>query len=213
MVDKTDKIDEIIRLEWDMFQAVNDGGPRADCQDDRTTFGAMRRAQFEAWPENIRLSYLDDIRTAKLFGRNLVNEKYIHMMKSTMPSAYEKLLSAITPPGLAAEQLAKDVSGKLLAQTAALRSLYPYVFGEGRPLYATEDRQGVTSIETYELGELLTYSEKTLALLNAYIEQREQAGGSLARDIMANTVKYYGYDTLDSAEAVIKESIESNAGV
>ncbi|MCL2337416.1 MAG: DUF4125 family protein [Firmicutes bacterium] len=213
MSDKTAKLDEIIRLEWDMFQAVNEGGPRAACQNDKATFDIMRRAQFAAWPEDIRLSYLDDLRSAKLAGRNLVKEKYIQMMKFTMPAAYKNLQSMITPPTKAAKQLAQDICGKLVVQNAELDTLYPYLSGKGRPLYATGDRQDVTSFETYQLGELLTYSEKTLVLLNGYIEQREQAGnGSLAYDILSNTVRYYGYDTLEAAETVIKEQSASKRG-
>jgi len=205
MTDKTDMTDEIIRLEWDMFQAVNDGGPRADCQDDMDTFDAMRRAQFEAWPDGVRRSYLGDLTAANLAGRNLVNEKYIHMMKTTAPAAYEALAASIAPPAGAAQALAKSISDKMLDQTAALQAEYPYVSGAGRPLYSSEDWQGDVSIETYQLGELLTYSERTLALLLEYVEQRERAGGSLARDIMENTVRYYGYDTLEAAEAAAKE--------
>jgi hypothetical protein len=54
---KDELINKIISFEWDMFQAVNEGGPRASCQNDPKTFEGMRRGQFEAWTEEILTSY------------------------------------------------------------------------------------------------------------------------------------------------------------
>ncbi|SHH49189.1 Protein of unknown function [Sporobacter termitidis DSM 10068] len=199
-----DIIGKIVSLEWEMFQSVNEGGPRAPCQEDRETFSGMRRAQFEAWPPEACASYFDDLTNAMLDGRNLVAEKYIHMMKNTAPAQYETLVGTIPRPDAAQTRLAREISGRLLTQTAVLHETYPRVSGAGRPLRAVQDFSGVISIETYQLGELLTYSEKTLSLLKAHLLALERAGRALARDILENTVRYYGYETLESAEAAAK---------
>lgn len=202
-----DIIDKIIHIEWDMFQAVNEGGPRADCQEDRATFEAMRRAQFLAWSPEACDAYFDDLMNAELDGRNLIAEKYIHMMKTTSPAQYGALAKTIPMPDDFQQRLAADTTRRLLAQTVSLHLKYPYVSGSGRPLHTKDDVSGVASIETYQLSELLTYSVKTLQLLSDHVTALEEAGRSLAGEILANTVKYYGYETLESAEAATKAII------
>ena len=46
------KIEEIIKIEWQMFQNVDNLGGRADCQDDFETFYIMRRSQYDNWSES-----------------------------------------------------------------------------------------------------------------------------------------------------------------
>lgn len=46
-----------------MFNMVN-GEDRANCQEDKTTFEAMRRAQFSAWSEQAAEGYLHDLEKA-----------------------------------------------------------------------------------------------------------------------------------------------------
>lgn len=204
--DETKKIiDKIITFEWDMFQAVNAGGPRATCQDDRLTFEGMRRGQFEAWSAAACESYAEDLVNAELDGRNLVAEKYIHMMKNTAPSQYEVLIQTIPTPDSAVSSLARELSDRLLAQTEALFQEYPFVTGSGRPLCSASDASGITSIETYQLGELLTYSADTLVALKAHLENLETAGRLLAREILENSARYYGYRSLDEAEAAARK--------
>lgn len=201
-------IERIVAFEWDMFEAVNEGGPRASCQEDRATFEGMRRAQFQAWSTNVSLSYFDDLANAILDGRNLVAEKYIHMMRYASPTQYAQLIQTIPLPHETHVALAQEISDKMLLQTVELFKSYPYVSGSGRPLYSEQDFSGVTSIETYQLGELLTYSEKTLQSLLEHLVTLEKAGLSLAMHILENTVRHYGYATLESAETATRERIE-----
>jgi hypothetical protein len=207
-----DITDKIVLFEWDMFQAVNEGGPRASCQDDRETFEGMRRAQFSTWSEAARASYFDDLANAVLDGRNLVAEKYIHMMRYSSPAQYAELVKLIPVPDESQTRLAQDISDKLLGETAILHKTYPCVSGAGRPLRSVQDFGGVTSIETYQLGELLTYSEKTLSLLKAHLLALEAAGKSLAREILENTVKHYGYPSLEAAEVSAKARLGKDGG-
>lgn len=201
-------IDKIVSFEWDMFEAVNEGGPKASCQEDRATFEGMRRGQFEAWSDEALESYLYDVTDAVLEGRNLVTEKYIHMMKNTSPAAYEQLASKLPPPADGVEELALEIANKLVDQTEKLQEQYPYVSGSGRPLRAVSDFSGVTSIETYQKGELLTYSLPTLKALKTHIYELEKDGKSLARMILENSVRHYGYPSLEDAEVATKARID-----
>ena len=199
-------IDSIISLEWDMFAAVNEGGERASCQEDPATFYAMRSAQFKAWPLDALESYFGDLEAARSCGRNLVEEKYIHMMRTADPSGYEELLHRVTMPSAEAAGIARDISDALLGQTRGLYEAYPYTTGHGRPLYAVQDFSA-TSVETYQLGELLTYSVKTLEALKRHISALEGSGRSLAREILENTVRFYGYGSLEAAEEGVIKNI------
>ena len=204
-------VEQIIALEWEMFTSVNDGEARASCQDDRVTFEGMRVAQFGQWSPEAAASYLEDLEAACLCGRNLAEEKYIHMMRTTEPSRYNALLSRITATSDTIRSLAQEISDILLEQTRVLFEDYPYTSGQGRPLYSTFDYAGI-SVETYQLGELLTYSEKTLTALKTHITELEKKGESLAYRILENTVKFYGYESLDKAEAATKERADK-AGI
>ena len=61
-------IDDIIDIEWNMFDKVNNAGGRAACQDDWWTFYAMRFSQFSSFPENVLASYRQDLEEAKNAG-------------------------------------------------------------------------------------------------------------------------------------------------
>ncbi len=207
------KIDRLIRMEWDMFSAVNEGGPRASCQEDPETFYGMRSAQFRSWDEATLDSYYEDVEAAAAAGRNLVMEKYIHMMKTVQPAEYRELLSRVVYPSEEARILARKITDKMLAQTEILHREYPYVSGAGRPLRSSEDYRGFTSVETYQLGELYTYSLRTLKCLWEHFCRLEKEGKSLARIILEHTVEHYGYDSLEKAEEANRRHAEAVAGI
>lgn len=202
-------IDKIIALEWKMFSSVNEGGPKASCQEDPVTFEGMRRAQFSAWSQEAVQCYLSDVEIATAEGRNLAMEKYIHMMKSTAPVQYSKLIEDVVCPSEEAAAVADKITKKMIEQTALLFSEYPYVSGAGRPLYSSSDFQGTTSVETYQKGELYTYSEATLNALWKHLCNLESAGKSLAALILENSVKFYGYNSLAESEAAMRKHAES----
>ena len=204
---KSITVKNIIELEWEMFIAVNEGGERASCQEDPVTFEGMRAAQFNAWSDDAACSYLSDLEKAKNDERNLIEEKYIHMSKTTEPRRYVLLLNRVTLPTEEASALAHEISDTLLEQTRVLFEDYPYVAGQGRPLSSSLDYAG-TSVETYQLSELLTYSDGTLSKLREHVMALKSGGKSLAMLILENTVRFYGYASLDSAEAAARAYAE-----
>ncbi len=198
-------VDEIVTFEWEMFQAVNAGGPRASCQEDRRTFEHMRGAQFSAWSAETAASYLDDLREARVVGRNLVREKYIHMMQETDTEPYERLKGDLVFPDAQGLTLADEIAAILARQTKKLFERYPLVCSMGRPRTSEGDGASDTSVETYQRGELLTYSSRTLTLYKRQLLEMEAEGTPLAEAIMARTVAYYGYASLDEAERAMRE--------
>lgn len=174
---------QIVSAEWEMFQTTHNKGGRANCQEDWITFCNMRGAQFAAWSDEAAESYLSDLRTAMVQGRNLVAEKYLNMMKNTHPEEYEAqkhFLPALNETKLA---LAQEICDEMIAQAVPLRECYPHVGNTGRPLFSSEDKYG-TSVQTYQLGELLTYSVRTLQLLkNISLPSRQRAGAWLGKSL------------------------------
>ena len=203
MVTGNDIREKIINIEWGMFSSVNEGEERASCQEDRVTFEGMRSAQFDAWSDDAAAAYLNDLETALACNRNLVEEKYIHMMKTTEPEQYEALLPRVSIPAPDTMDLAKKLSDLMLEQTRVLHEEYPFITGRGRPLYSEFDIL-TTSVETYQLCELMTYSGKTLDLLYSHALELEKAGVSISRRILENTVRFYGFGSLAQAEEITK---------
>ena len=196
--------ENIIAAEWEMFQATQNVGGRASCQDDYKTFHGMRKGQFDAWSDEACSSYLDDLRGASLEGRNLIAEKYLNMMKNSHPEEYEKQKHFLPFMSELKLQTADEICNEMIEQTIPLRKAYPHVGDSGRPLFSKDDKY-FTSVQTYQLGELLTYSERTLLLLKKHLFALKAEGKSLARDILSNSVCSYGFSSLEEAEAYISK--------
>jgi hypothetical protein len=196
-------VETLVETEWAMFQNVHNEGGRAGCQDDFPTFQAMRTAQFAAWSEETARSYLEDLEEAQAQGRNLLAEKYFHMMKVTAPEEYAAGLDKVRLPDEEQLALIDQIMALQLPQTQALREKYPLVGEAGRPLYAAEDRPWDMSVETYQRGEYATYSARTLSLLYAHIKELSEQGVSFAQRVLENSVCSYGYESLAQAEATL----------
>ena len=199
-MEKEKIVEELIELEWPMFRDVN-GDTRADCQEDRPMFVNMRNAQFSVWSEEALLSYREDLLAAGREGRNLLRDKYIHMMSSTDPVRYAVFREELPPVSEEKERLVEAIWQIMLRQTVELRNRYPAVGKMGRPLRSSDERNGYASVETYEKGELLTYSEKTLAALLKAVEAADAAGISFAGKIQENGILSLGYASMEEAEA------------
>jgi len=198
-------LERVLDVEWGMFTAVNAGAEKASCQEDENTFRAMRTAQFAAWPLDALQSYEEDLNRAARDGRNLIREKYIHMMRTTAPGAYSALAVSIPVPSAEAAALTEQISALLIEETRELFGRYPYISGSARPLLSQADTAEQTSVETYNKGELFTYSEKTLSLLFAFIAKIHPTPQPYAYRVLHNTVASYGYNSLEEAERAALE--------
>ncbi|MBQ9155575.1 MAG: DUF4125 family protein [Eubacterium sp.] len=190
----------IINDEWDMFQNVHNIGGRAGCQDEYATFVLMRGSQFASWPDEVIVSYLTDLEDAKSAERNLVMEKYAHMMETTDPMYYSQISSLLPEISENALILAQAITEKYMVWEKEVNIRYPNVRKQGRA--ATPDSaDGRASFKTYLQCELMTYSERTLALLANYILNHPEENLYLkSMEVMA---KGYGYASLDEAEKAL----------
>lgn len=197
-----DLVEEVIRREWDQFQRTENEGGRASCQGNWPMFHQMRASQFMTWPEDLLRSYLDDLDEANRVGRNLVTEKYARMMASTAPDEYRERIEPFIPR-LSDERIARQ-ERVITVQVAWARDFlghYPRLGAAMRVLTTAEDTPEDTSFETYLRGELGTYSDRTMALYEAMVEDLQAAGRNLTEQTVANTVRLGGFADLEEAES------------
>lgn len=197
-------IDEIINLEWEMFQKVENIGGRASCQNDYETFFIMRFSQYGSWDQKMIEAYLDFVKSCQRSGRNLVSEKYARMMKYTNPEYYEKELSAYLPEVSYAQRIFIDeIVLQMIIWEKAFSDKYPKLSAASRPISSEEDSKGFTSMETYARGELETYPLELLALYCEYIKKLKKNDKSLSVINQNIMVHLYGYESIEEAEQSI----------
>ena len=195
-----DTTGQIVELEWALFDQVQNRGGRAACQDDQRTFFIMQSSQLAAWTEEMRRSWLDDLRQAQAAGSNPLAEKYGYMMARTAPEEYEQIRDQLPPVPDEKAQLIDAICRTHVGWLEALAARYPALAGRGRPIRRSGDSRHVTSFETYLWGELATYSLRTLQLYAGHIAQMLAEGRNMNEEILKSTVRQYGFDTLDAAE-------------
>lgn len=203
-------IEDLVKLEWDFFGQVQNEGGRASCQDDWRTFSIMRSSQFQAWNQTLLESRWQDLQEAGSAGRNPLTEKYGYMMCISAPEQNQALARRLPPVSEAQQELTQAILEILLPQNIAFREKFPLVAGRGRPLRTAEDGLSGTSIETYQRGELWTYSQRTLELLLAHLQDLSAAGQSYPELVISNSLRQRGYADLETAEAALRQRMELN---
>lgn len=195
-----DLVNELIMLEWQAFDKVQNEGGRASCQDDYATFSIMRKAQYDTWTDEMLESFIDDFYNANEQGWNLITEKYARMEESTAPAEYAKIKDSLPPISDNKAALVDQIAGIQVDWMEEFAAKYPKAAGNARSIRSTTDTETNTSYETYLRGELLTYSDNTLALYGKFIVKLAGNGRNLAFMIMDNTARAYGYEGLDDME-------------
>lgn len=196
--EKDPLIAAIIGAEWQMFDKVQNEGGRAACQNDARTFAIMRYSQFAPLPQDVLESYRDDLAAAAQVGRNLLAEKYAYMMEYTDPATFDRTLRDHLPAVSAYKQeLCARIANRLIRDEQQFAVRYPALHAQGRP---TEGAQADdVSVHVYALGELKTYSERTLERYDAWLRAHPEENISVS--VHRVMVQLYGYDSLEAAEA------------
>lgn len=196
--EKDPLIAAIIGAEWQMFDKVQNEGGRAACQNDARTFAIMRYSQFAPLPQDVLESYRDDLAAAAREGRNLLAEKYAYMMEYTDPATFDRTLRDHLPAVSAYRQaLCERIASRLVADEQEFAVRYPALHAQARPVEGTQ--AGDVSVRVYALGELKTYSERTLERYDAWLRAHSEENISVS--VHRVMVRLYGYDSLEEAEA------------
>jgi len=196
-------VSDLTGLEWELFQRVHNEGGQAYCQTQRDTFFIMRTSQLKTWPFPVLCSYEDDLLIALTQGRNLLAEKYAHMMQFTNPQRYGKLKDRLPKVNEDTMKQIDQLVALNLKWEELANDLYPALRKQGRPVSAADDTENVTSVETYLRGELMTYSSYTIRILLEHTLQAEEGGRNLVLENLKHIVRAYGYESLETAEEVL----------
>lgn len=191
----------VAKTEFEAFDKVQNEGGRASCQNNWPTFKVMRMSQYMTWTEDMLLQYLYEFKTNFENGRNMVEEKYARMMESTVPDEYAAFADQLPPLSEEKKAIMEQVIGLQVKWMEEFAAAYPNLAEDARRIHTSEDLPDDTSYETYLRGELSTYSDRMLEMYGRYIVTHAQEGRNVAREIMENTVHFYGYQDLDAANA------------
>lgn len=193
-------IEQIVNMEWEMFQNVRNTGGRASCQDDFETFEIMRKSQFLVWDTSLLESYWQDLQEGKLQGRNLVMEKYAYMMESTAPEEYKEIAEGLPEISEEKQAMIEQITAIQVGWREEFAEKYPHLSGQARIIHTSEDTLNDISFETYLRGELKTYSMETLVRYGRNVVAFVREGKNMTEEIMRHTTAFYGYKTLKDAE-------------
>lgn len=200
---------DVVSAEWDLFQLVENTGGRASCQDDPDTFFKMRMSQWMIYSEETLESYLNDLMTSANEGRNLVYEKYGHMMETTFPDEYEKVKATLPVITDEANAIIDELADIHVKWDKQVNDLYPALRSNGRVFTSADDSMVAgSSSESYLRGEYKTYSLKTLKLIKDQTVKAYENGENLLLKILENEVRFYGYESIEDADKKAKVSTD-----
>ncbi len=197
---KNELIDQIIAMEWEMFQQTQNVGGRAWCQDDKVQFDANRRAQFEIWDEKTLRLYLTDLEKAQYENQNLVTLKYAYMMETTSPEEYALLKDRLPEIGEDKRWFIDHMAEMTASWCEGFAAQYPNLGRRGRPARPIPEAPGITSAQTYCMGELSTYSLETLKSLYEIYKQYEAEHKNLFEKSVENEMRLLLHKSLEEME-------------
>lgn len=201
-------VENIARLEFEAFDKVQNEGGRASCQNDWFTFSIMRKSQYLTWDRTMLLQYLYDFHREYERGHNLITEKYGRMMESTAPEKYEELRKNFPEISEEKKHIIEQICSLQVQWMEEFAAEYPPLAENARSIHTAQDNEYNTSYETYLRGELGTYSDKMLELYGRYVVKYAGEGRNPVYDIMENSVKMYGYQSLQEAAEKIQAAEE-----
>ena len=147
-------INEIIELEYKMFDQVQNVSGRTNCQENKETFYVMRYSQQYPFSVEMLESYKEDLRVGATEGRNFLTEKYGYMMAYTDPVYFKERLETFLPAIIKEkEDVINQITSILMNYQKETANKYPFFSKQGR---TSNDEKGIASIRIYTLGELKT---------------------------------------------------------
>lgn len=200
-------IKNIIDMELNFFVNVNASEGTGSCQNDLDTFKIMRNSQIQTWSEELLESYQNDLEKAMNEGRNLMTEKYARMMNYTHPEEFNKIKDNFSEIPKHIENKIESIITVYLEWDKETFKKYPLLKERGRKTNSSEDTSQSTSFETYFRGELQTYSEKTIDIYEAYVQEMKKEKSNLVEKQLYNTAVSYGYNSLEELNEKLSKNI------
>lgn len=196
-------IKEIIDREWEMFSVLKNTGGIAECQNNKPEFIIMRSGQWDNLPDKILESYKQDLIDAKEIGRNLLEEKYIRMMEYSAPSEFEGVKHLLPDISNGSLTLIKQIEKIYLNWGDEFESKFPKFSKLCRPLRSSGDIPERASVQTYLIGELSSYSTRTVLFYYDYVKQCVEKGINLIYVTHTDVVKKKGFNSIEEVESAL----------
>jgi hypothetical protein len=193
MIEKDSVINEIMKIELDMFLTVN-SQKTSSCQQYPDTFRLHRDAQFSTWSPDTLKSYLHDLLAAQGAGKNLMRLKYARMQG--------------LEPSWNANPIIEEIVRLQIAWQKEMFRKYPTLMSNARPLTNEGESMQMTSFETYTRAELETYSSRTLKLLHADLLLKLEKGINMSEEVYEFLARESGYPSLAEAERRLLQRLE-----
>ena len=121
-------------------------------------------------------------------------------MESTAPDEYRALADKLPRRSTERLEMQEEIIEIRVRQEEEFALRYPNLHNTARPVHTSEDTLWDTSFETYQRGELGTYSDKTVKLYRDMIMRMDKNGENLSEKTVANMVRFYGFDSVKSAD-------------
>ena len=193
-------IKEIIDREWEMFSVLKNTGGVAECQNNKPEFIIMRSGQWDNLPDKILESYKQDLIEAKKVGRNLLEEKYIRMMEYSAPSEFDGVKHLLPNISNGSLTLIKQIEKIYLNWGDEFENKFPKFSKLCRPLRSSGDIPERASVQTYLIGELSSYSTRTVLFYFDYVTQCVKEGKNLIYITHSDVVKQKGFNSIEEVE-------------
>ncbi|MFI3206988.1 MAG: DUF4125 family protein [Clostridia bacterium] len=193
-------INEIIEREWAFFDKVEHVDGRASCQNNWDDFVKYRKAQFDVFEGELLESYLADLKQYEQLEYNPIMLKYAYMMESTEREEFEKFSDKLPKIGEEKAKIIEEIIKIELSMRIEFEREFPNLSSTSRAVFTENDSKYSSSFETYLRGELSTYSPKTLYLYAKCLLNLMNTGENMIRIIQENTVKNFGFSSLQEAE-------------
>ncbi len=179
--DKNKVVHKILDIEVDMFRRVPTG-EEPSCRAHLDDMKLHRRGQFSTWSLETCKSYLNDLQEAELKGTNLMTIKYARMDDLIPPYSKSPYIDAIV--------------GTFVEWQKEMLEKYPNIMRGGRD---------IGDFERYLRGELETYSDKTLELLQRDVQHYEDAGNNMSVAVYEYLARQSGYGSIDELEGMLNK--------
>ena len=201
-------VQELLDLEWRLFDAAPQAGQRPARPEDREQFCIIRSAQLSIWPPELRESWRQDLLNAQAEGRNLINEKYIYMLERVNQKQCDKLNLDLPAANIEKLWLVDWICTAEVAWQETLVQKYPHLTQNSRAIHTSADTRENVSFETFLCSELMCCSVNTLRLYARQVEKAQKSGRNLCETMLENTVRQLGYESLEAAEEGILSQME-----
>lgn len=183
MKQKQSLINEILNIEWNMFQGVKGETPSA-CQNMPDKFSKIRGSIFMVWPNEALESYLSDLKKAHRKERNLLTEKYARMDNRIPPLSNNPRI--------------KDIVKIETSWQEEIRHKYPMVFQV--MCRTTRPTLDGNNFSIYLESELETYGNKTIELYFKKVKDAQKSDSNLAIKSLEILLKEGGFSNITHAE-------------